>query len=154
MEYEIFERDFIVRTLEIIKQYEKWVVPNTSESEQYEVTLLINCLLGLLVLPKERCYVNIPDKSIEELKGWGLESRFIKDWGRIRKNQHTLKELIHRMRNSVAHIRIKPHGNGTKITGLEFSDRNGFKAVVPVDCLRDFVIKLAESVEINNVNTN
>lgn len=74
MEYEIFERDFIVRTLKIIRQYEKYV----PVSEQFEVTLLINCLLGLLVLPKERCYVDIPDVPIEELEGWGLRADHIK----------------------------------------------------------------------------
>ncbi|MEW6226592.1 MAG: HEPN family nuclease [Bacillota bacterium] len=85
MEYEIFERDFIVRTLKIIRQYEKYV----PVSEQFEVTLLINCLLGLLVLPKERCYVDIPDVLIEELEGWGLRADHIKAGP-----SRSLKEII------------------------------------------------------------
>lgn len=60
MEYENFGRDFIARTLIILNQYETLVMVNIAESEQFEVTLLLNCLLGLLVFPKERFYKNIP----------------------------------------------------------------------------------------------
>lgn len=56
------------------------------------------------------------------------------------------------MRNSVTHVRFCVLGNGKEITGLEFSDRSGFKAVVPVDCLRIFVTKLAQSVRTNDAN--
>ncbi|HEX3035873.1 MAG TPA: HEPN family nuclease [Thermodesulfobacteriota bacterium] len=142
MEYEIFERDFIVRTLRIIQQYEEYV----PVSQQFEVTLLINCLLGLLVLPKERCYVDIPDVPINQLEGWGLCADHIKA-GRY----HSLNEIIRGMRNSVAHIRFRALGNGSEITDIEFSDRSEFKAVIPVNCLKTFVTKLAQSVRTNNI---
>ena len=51
MEYrEPYAREFILRTLSIIEQYETHV---PSGPEKYEQTLLLNCLLGLLVLPSE-----------------------------------------------------------------------------------------------------
>lgn len=143
MEYEIFERDFIVRTMEIIRQYETHV----PSDEQFEVTLLINCLLGLLVLPKERCYVDIPDVPIGQIEGWGLRAEHIKGG-----KYHTLKEIIRGMRNSVAHVRFRAIGDGSEITDLEFSDRSGFLAVVPVKCLKDFVIKLSQSVKGNGAS--
>ncbi|MHC0064845.1 HEPN family nuclease [Nostoc sp. UIC 10890] len=128
MEYdEIFERNFIARTLEIVEQYEKYIMESVSETQQFEVTLLINCLLGLLVLPQERCYKSIPAKPIDELEEWGLSSDFIQNWGKhpsdFKPEEHcTLMEFVYRLRNAVAHTRVCPHGNGVKITSLEFTD--------------------------------
>ncbi|MFZ5809259.1 MAG: HEPN family nuclease [Chloroflexota bacterium] len=152
MEYEIFERDFIVRTLKILNQYETLVMGKVAESEQFEVTLLINCLLGLLVLPKERCYVSIPELSLDQLTEWGLAPEFIQSWGNhphnLKPEQYcTLLEIVQRLRNGVAHTHVKPLGNGNEITKLEFTDRNGFRAVVPVQNLKIFVTKLAQSVK-------
>ena len=152
MEYEIFERDFIVRTLKIVEQYEKHVMTNVPKNEQFEVTLLINCLLGLLVLPKERCYGSVPALPLDQLKDWGLVHGFIRSWGSHPKNlkpEHygTLLEVVQRLRNGVAHTRVRPLGNGSEITELEFTDLNGFHAVVPVDNLKTFVTRLAQSVK-------
>jgi len=149
MNYELFERDFIVRTLDIIQKYDKYV----PRKEQYEVTLLINCLLGLLILPKERCYVNIPKNKLSDLIDWGLTQENIISWGSRSNNinpdhYETLLEVVHKMRNSIAHIRIVPHANDKEIKALEFSDRSGFKAIVPVDCLHKFVTRLSGSIEL------
>ena len=48
---EEFDRDFIIRTLDIID--------NCSKYTKYEVTLLINCLLALVTLPIERKNIQI-----------------------------------------------------------------------------------------------
>ena len=149
MNYELFERDFIIRTVDIIKKYEKYV----PSAEKYEVTLLINCLLGLLILPKERCFVNIPTNKISELIDWGLTSENIINWGTRPNNMNpnhyeTLLEVVHKMRNSIAHIRIVPHADEKEIKALEFSDRSGFKAIIPVACLQKFVTKLSESIDL------
>ncbi|HHT9134830.1 MAG TPA: HEPN family nuclease [Candidatus Avalokitesvara rifleensis] len=122
MEYTVFERDFIVRTLKIIDQYEECVMPRVPEPEQFEVTLLINCLLGLLVLPKERCHVNIPDEPINELDKWGLKAEYIINPGIGRsKDRLTLRQVVKDMRNSVAHLLIHVTGKEEKITHIEFS---------------------------------
>lgn len=47
--YKQQERDFIERTLNILEQYDSLNVP---EKEHYEVTLLINCMVGLYYLNK------------------------------------------------------------------------------------------------------
>ncbi len=149
-DYELFERDFIVRTLKIIEQYDRHVVGHVQKSEQFEITLLINCLLGLLVLPKERCYAQIPYVPVERFGEWGLPPDFIRSWGNGAGNpgpkERDLAQVIHRMRNSVAHLRVEAHANSGEIAELEFSDRNGFRCVAPVSSLKMFVMRLAQSV--------
>ena len=57
-----FELDFMKRTLEIVKDYQG----------ERDATLLINCLLGLLVVPKETLFNKIPKDPITALKNWGF----------------------------------------------------------------------------------
>lgn len=147
MEYEVFERDFIIRTLKIISQYEQYVLPKPEE--HYEVTLLINCLLGLLVLPNELCLEDIPDVPIKQLYGWGLKEEYIQNCRPARpKDGLTLKDVILHMRNSVAHGQFKSSGQEKEIKQLEFSANQGrSKIIIPVDSLKIFVTKLAESMK-------
>lgn len=151
-EYKDFERDFIHRTLHIIEQYDQYVLPNIPEKEQYEVTLLLNCLLGLLVLPSQLLFPQIPNIPVNQLQAWGLPNNIVRNWGRHPKiiaptDRETLRELIHEMRNGVAHLRVAIQGDGQRITDIEFSDTNGFNASIPVTSLRVFVKKLAQTVK-------
>ncbi|MEZ4619249.1 MAG: HEPN family nuclease [Caldilineaceae bacterium] len=50
-DYKVIELDFIRRTIAILDQYDSHVRGNVSPGEEYEVTLLLNCLLGLLIYP-------------------------------------------------------------------------------------------------------
>jgi len=52
----ISKKDFPKRTIDIL-----------SSNEKYDVTLLINCLTALLILPKERFYNQIPNVDIKNL---------------------------------------------------------------------------------------
>ena len=53
--YSDFETDFVQRTLALIDQYNEMIeVLGKPFREQYNYTLTLNCLLGLIVLPKER----------------------------------------------------------------------------------------------------
>ncbi len=144
-EYEDFERDFISRTLLILDQYDRQAIP---EKERFEVTLLINCLLGLLVLPKEFWFDKVPRLDLSTLAGWSFEPRYVIEWGdrpkTLAKEDHgTLREIVYRMRNGVAHLQIKATGDGHDITAIEFADWNGFRATLPVTSLALFVRKLA-----------
>lgn len=56
-----------------------------------------------------------------------------------------MRELVYRLRNSVAHMRIHS-ATGETITELEFNDRNGFNAKLPVSGLRQFVEYLARQI--------
>lgn len=128
-------------------------MPKVPETNQYEVTLLINCLLGLLVLPKELKRKHIPDTPISDLTDWGMKKEYIdkpgKDCvGRPRNiNQITLLELTIDLRHSVAHTLFRTLGDGKKITHVELcANRSKFKATVPVEDFKKFVTKLANTV--------
>jgi hypothetical protein len=68
--YKDIEKDFAKRTLKIIDQYDRAKHPGP---ENYEVTLLVNCLVGLLILPHERRVEVIPDLGVEKLDEWGID---------------------------------------------------------------------------------
>jgi hypothetical protein len=70
MAYKEFDKDFLKRTLEILKDY----------TGEREATLLINCLVGLLILPKANHYKDIPATLIEN-QNWGILPDSIKQWG-------------------------------------------------------------------------
>jgi len=132
--YENIDIDFAKRTLRIIEQYDQNSQPGP---ENFEVTLLINCLVGLLVLPHERRIDVIPDVEIEKLVDWGIDGSFTKSWGAMKKGeQKTLRQLVRRLRNSIAHFQLEVEGTQQDIERLKFSDRNGFRAVIPVAELR------------------
>lgn len=155
MEYNILERDFIDRTFKIIEQYDQYIVSQTNQEEKYEVTLLINCLLGLLIIPNEKLFNAVPPLPIDQLTDWGLQSNFVHEWGKRPLKEiklkvadwYTLVELVYQLRNSVAHTRFKPTGDGKDILEIEFTDRNGFRASIPIKNLRAFVFNLAATVK-------
>ena len=49
-------------TLEIVQRY----------GGEYDATLLLNCLLGLLIVPKEACFESISEDPISDLAEWGI----------------------------------------------------------------------------------
>ncbi|MEW8347354.1 MAG: HEPN family nuclease [Candidatus Thiodiazotropha taylori] len=51
--YHDLEDEFVERTIRLIDQYYN-VLGNYPFEEQFNYTLTINCLLGLIVMPKER----------------------------------------------------------------------------------------------------
>lgn len=136
MDYDQIERDFVTRTLELLKNY----------TGDFEVTLLINCCLGLIVLPKEKHYNSIPETEIP-LAGslWGLSQQNVTvDCASC---GYSLKEVLRRIRNGICHFKIKtiPDGSGN-ITTLEIKDRGKFKAVLSCDELRQLADSLSKHI--------
>lgn len=118
--YYQLEIDFVSRTLDLIEQYE--VLKEQFPFErQYNHTLLTNCLLGLIVLPKEKALSYIPKTKIAFLKA-------LKQWGIIKSSFNPdikdTKELFLRLRNSVAHFDIEfiSETNEHLIDRIEFRD--------------------------------
>jgi len=95
-------RDFIRRTFDIINQYDNLDI----ESKKYEVTLRVNCLLGLIIFTKARFYKDlsfkIPKKGkyyevlIEKNNGEGSYVVEESDLG-------DAKIILHCLRNGLAH---------------------------------------------------
>lgn len=101
--YYQLEIDFVRRTLALIDQYEM-VKNHFPFDEQYNHTLLVNCLLGLIVLPKEKTLSHIPKRRMAFL-------RIMKEWGISKSSFHPnlrdTGELFERLRNAIAHFDIK-----------------------------------------------
>lgn len=51
--YANLELEFIERTIKLINQYTE-LIQDRAFDEQLNYTLTINCLLGLIIMPKER----------------------------------------------------------------------------------------------------
>ncbi len=51
--YKTQEFDFIQRTKKIINQYDSLLIP---DNDKFEVTLFLNCLVGLLILPQQKWF--------------------------------------------------------------------------------------------------
>ena len=141
MEYEPdFAKSFMRRTLEIARDYDG----------PFDATLLINCLLGLLVVPKEALIERIPTTPFGSLADWGIQPSSIISPGKCdygHEHFPDLRQLVKRMRNAVAHFKIEPVPSKGEVQGFTFKDRNGFVARLKRSELRDFVIKLAAHLE-------
>lgn len=146
MEYkEDFHRSFIERTHKNLTDY----------TGEYEATHLINRLLGLLIVPKE--------KLIEDLPTTPLDALDTEEWGNIPMwpngptrcdlgHEHvlTLRQFVRRLRNAVAHFGLSPLHDSGVVRGFKFEDgnngRNDFSASTRVNELRRFIIKMAKTL--------
>jgi hypothetical protein len=70
-----FDRDFGQRTLKLVTEY---------GHGKYSTTLLVNCRLGLLIVPKETMLDAVPDAPLSELAEWGINPDSIKSLGERR----------------------------------------------------------------------
>ena len=134
-----FERAFMDRSLVLVKQYEG----------PYDATLLLNCLLGLLVVPKELCLKSLPTDPIDDSRKWGISPDAIQLGAPI-----TLQCLVRRLRNAVAHFHFKPDPDRGEVEAFDFWDKDppprarvNFRARVKLSELREFVERLAEKLK-------
>ncbi|MFC7518831.1 HEPN family nuclease [Herbaspirillum sp. GCM10030257] len=132
-----FERSFSQHTLAIVEEYDG----------KYDATLLINCLLGLLVVPKETMLDAIPETPLTELSKWGITPTSIKApgaaQGRNDPNPETLRGLMFNLRHAVAHFRIKPVPLEGEVRAFEFRNDRGLESEVTVQEVREFVKRLS-----------
>lgn len=141
MDYKAIEVDFVKRTLEMICNYDG----------DYEVTFLINCCLGLLVLPREKHYKSIPKQEIPTTGSlWGLSRDSVTV--DCQYCGYMLSDVIRRIRNGICHFKIKTLPDDTgEIGKIEIKDRGRFKAVLSIDQFSKLAVSLAEHV-IQEVN--
>lgn len=131
-----FERLFMQRSLNLIDTY----------NGEYETTLLLNGLIGLLFFPHERMRELIPETSLQELEAWGFNPECIVNAGSNKKPQElNLREIIRHLRNSVAHCRVNPFPNDRRpCEGFYFADKNGFEAKIPTIQIKNLMRNLLE----------
>lgn len=138
------EFDFVERTKKIIEQYDNLKLP---EKDKFEVTLLINCLVGLLILPQQNWYDSLPTEIISQ-KEWGIGTEHISS---IKQGEtKNVKDILRHLRNSVSHYRFKAFDNSTnKISRIQFEDfdqnkNKTFEALIPLANLRKFTDRLSD----------
>jgi len=115
------ETDFVERTLELISQYES-VMHKYKFEEQFNHTLLVNCLLGLIVFPKERTISFLPKHflSVELKTEMGIT------YSTFNPEIKELKDLIIALRHTIAHFDISFESNEPEeflIDRIVFSDK-------------------------------
>lgn len=119
--YRNLETEFIDRTLELISQYEGQIKKTELEfDKQYNHTLLINCLLGLIVMPKERTIDFLPkDKITITLKN---EMGVSNSW--FNEEIRDMKSLVIALRHSISHFDIAFNSNDDQflIDEIVFND--------------------------------
>lgn len=113
----------------------------------FEVTQLINSLLGLLVFPRERFLEDIPETPLQDLSGW-MDTAVRFEAGTRPK---TLRELIRVLRNGVAHFNIEFFSEKGQVVGVRVAnmDRNGLEDAfvqMPIGSLRSLVLRFMDYI--------
>jgi hypothetical protein len=94
-------RDFAARTLHnlrFIDEHYRLFREGKHDTEVYEVTQLINSMLGLLVFPKETFWNHLKPMKFEEIPNCPFKKH---------ENAPNLRELIRLMRNSFSHFNLE-----------------------------------------------
>ena len=149
-----FEKEFCKRTLEILKSY----------NGDYDVALLINSMVGLLIVPSEDFFRNNINKGtvLNRIRETSIFNQLEECIEKNTYRQETISpfQLIKHMRNAVCHARMKiicnsDEGNLLKnIEKIRFEDYYKydneqiaeFKMVVSIDKLKAFLQVIAENI--------
>ena len=117
--YTNIEPEFIERTINLITQYTN-ICTEFPFEEQYNYTLTINCLLGLIVMPKERVVSYIPTTRLTN----AFKSEIGLVHSEITPGITTLRELINNLRHAAAHfdINVVSENENDLIDYIEFKD--------------------------------
>lgn len=153
MDYQNLVRDFAHRTrvnLETLRQLQK----TQPDLEIYEVTQLINSMLGLLIFPQQKYIENIPKTPLAELKdqGWPIP-KVVDNYPQVR----DLYELVRYLRNAIAHCNLKflsddgkqlrglrLWNNKTKTVGGKKIDETTWKAELTMDDIEKITDKFIQ----------
>ncbi len=125
-------------------------------SDSFEVTQLINSMVGLLIIPRERYLDQITDNLIDQ----GLLAKMIRCIQKDDYSDSTLKAIVKHMRNAVAHGRMEFHAEKPPLNGASliihsviFRDQDDpkrpskyFKMEVKVDLLEEFLFAFADGI--------
>ncbi len=114
MEYQNLVRDFADRTLKNLEAIEA-AVKSDPDAELYEVTQLINSMLGLLVFPEQRYLNRIPQTPLDDLRANGWPVPTMKG---TPPHANDLRDLVRCLRNGISHFNLEFTSDGRVITGI------------------------------------
>jgi hypothetical protein len=109
MMYDDVVRDFAERTRKNLSAIERL---GSAGDEVYEVTQLVNSMLGLLVFPREEFVNEIPELALGDLEadGWQVP-RVVGELPQAA----NLRELVRYLRNAIAHFNVRFVGDGSQV---------------------------------------
>jgi hypothetical protein len=142
---------FIRRTRRNLELTEEWRREHNGAGFS-EVTHLINSLLGLVVLPKERVLNQLRQVHVAPtgIPAWSVYFRLEPVEGKL---PTELRPFLQRLRNSVAHLSLEFVSNGAEISGVGFVQRSRdrtellWRAFFDLAQLRKFLACLTDEVE-------
>lgn len=159
MNYSDVIRDFTMRTRKNLEFIEKH---QADGEDVFEVTQLVNSMLGLLVFPEQHYFSRIPEIPLSELEqnGWPKISvtkdiQLSPDFHPC----HTLKDLIRYLRNAISHFNLRfLTGSNEEITGLRVWNINDrlpqrpktWEAELSLADLKAITLRFTELLENNN----
>jgi hypothetical protein len=115
MMYEDLVADFARRTEANLRAIRR-LASEGDASSAFEVTQLVNSMLGLLVFPQQRYVGRIPKTPIADLasSGWPIPA-VVGNYPQVR----DLRQLVRMLRNAIAHCNLKfEAGGGNEIEAL------------------------------------
>ena len=121
-----FEKEFAQRTLENLRHFTSSGDSNEeAPSVKFEVTQLINSLLGTLVFLHEKGLSHL-ERTIED---YGVSVEILREnlgfkekW--VKQPENSMPNVIWHMRNSLAHGHIGPFPETGEVKGVIFTDIN------------------------------
>lgn len=136
-EYNDFNYDFIERTLEILKTYRG----------PYEVTQMINCAVGLLVLPQQKLAHHLPIMDLDDSGEFGIYKSNIRKCN----GEYSFNNVLRHIRNGISHGHIAQVSTREgEIESIKIEDfyrgQKTFEIVVMPKQLEQFAIYTAEAI--------
>ncbi len=140
MMYEEVVADFADRTLANLRSIRQ---AKDQGQEVFEVTQLINSMLGLLVFPQQTYCDGIPATPLDQLVSQG--------WPRIRATNfpgfepcQDLRSLVRYLRNAIAHFNLKFIASNGKIEGVKVWNNTRGRMNWEADLTLDELLRLTE----------
>lgn len=138
MEYPDFRVDFVDRTIEIIDKL--------SDKTDYEVTLLINCLFGLIVIPTEVDYRKLNANYKEDFVNFCTMK--LNQYSTVTR-RNSKRQLARCMKNALSHLNIETTSKDCIISSVIFKDKlkdaTEYHTIIEftVDDLKHFALDMA-----------
>lgn len=108
MQFENFQKNFVDRTIKILE--------DLSDETDYEVTLLINCLYGLIFFPTEHQY----ERKFYKYQKYVISK--IYEYGDVMQKQDDSK-TFRCIKNALSHLNIQTSNENGIITHILFKDK-------------------------------
>lgn len=149
---------------QIVALEQKMVERDFNISKYYEVTDLLNSMLGLLIFPEQNAYDNMSNREGEMrnrlpnlYRVISTQGNYFNSYERERRNPKGPRYVLKHMRNAASHDRVmilpkskKTISGENKITSIEFYDQDynnadwKAKIVIPVEDLEIILFEICD----------